>query len=611
MTGQPPRTAPSPFSLRRFAGAASCLLLGLPGAAALAQPVAAPALTPGGFVSIVPWVTTGVSEPIGVTNAGDGSNRLFVTERRGRIRIVKGTQALATPFLDISAKVGPCGSDCGERGLLGLAFHPDYETNGFFYVYYTRVSDGDIVIARYQVSSNADVALDGSELILLTIEHSSQANHNGGQLAFGPDGFLYAGIGDGGGGGDFLESGQSTSTLLGKILRLDVDGDDFTADTSRNYAIPAGNPFAGATPGADEIWAFGLRNPWRFSFDRQTGDLYIADVGQNMWEEIDFQAAGSAGGQNYGWDCREGAHPYTDPNGDMNANCPASISGFVEPILEYSHGSGDCSVTGGFVYRGQPASFLTGNYLFGDLCTGRIWRGSQGGGGPWSQQLLTDTAFNITSFGQDEKGGIYFTDLPLGGTRSASVQRLAAHTFSDVPPSLSTWPFVEGLVAAGITGGCSDTTFCPDNLVTRAQMAVFLLTAEHGAGFVPPPATGTVFNDVPAGSFAAAWIEQLAAEGISSGCGGGNYCPGDSITREQMAVFLLLAREGSSFTPPACTSAVFSDAPCSNPFAPWVNELARRGVTAGCGGGRYCGSDPITRSQMAVFLSANFGLSTP
>jgi glucose/arabinose dehydrogenase len=609
MTGLPPRTVSSLISLRHFAGAATCLLLGLacPAAAQpVIQPVSAPVVTPGGFVSIVP-VTTGVSEPIGVTNAGDGSNRLFVTERRGRIRIVKGTQALTTPFLDISAKVGPCGSDCGERGLLGLAFHPDYETNGFFYVYYTRVSDGDIVIARYQVSSNPDAALASSELILLTIEHSSQANHNGGQLAFGPDGFLYAGIGDGGGGDDFLESGQSTSTLLGKILRLDVNG----TDTGHNYAIPAGNPFAGTTPGADEIWAFGLRNPWRFSFDRQTGDLYIADVGQNTWEEIDFQAAGSAGGRNYGWDCREGMHAFNDTNGDMNANCPASTAGFTDPVLEYSHGSGDCSVTGGFVYRGQPASFLTGTYLFGDLCTGRIVRGSRGAGGAWSQQLLIDTSFNITSFGQDEKGGLYFTDLPLSGTRSASLQRLAAHTFSDVTPDLSTWPFVEALVGAGITGGCTDTTFCPGNQVTRAQMAVFLLTAEHGAGFTPPPATGTVFNDVPAGSFAAAWIEQVAAEGISTGCGGGNYCPGSSVTRDQMAVFLLLAREGSSFTPPACTSAVFSDVPCSNPFAPWVNELARRGVTAGCGGGRYCAGDPITRSQMAVFLSANFGLSTP
>lgn len=262
-------------------------------------------------------------------------------------------------------------------------------------------------------------------------------------------------------------------------------------------------------------------------------------------------------------------------------------------------------MTGGYVYRGGVASFLTGRYFFSDLCSGRIWHGAESGG-TWSFELLADTSFSITSFGEDERGGLYFTDFAQN-----SLRRIAPHTFSDVTPGLAIWPFVEAIVAAGITGGCSDTTFCPDNLVTRAQMAVFLLTARHGPGYTPPPATGTVFNDVSAGSFAAAWIEQLAAEGITGGCGGGNFCPNGSVTREQMAVFLLAALEGSGYTPPACTTPVFADVPCSSPFAPWINEIAARGVTAGCGGGNFCPGDAVTRGQMSVFLSANFDLTTP
>ncbi|HEX2224947.1 MAG TPA: PQQ-dependent sugar dehydrogenase [Thermoanaerobaculia bacterium] len=591
-----PRTSLSTF-WKSIAGAAAGLLLP---AALLAQSqvthVSAPAIMPGQFFATVP-VVNGLSSPIGVTNAGDGSNRLFVVEQRGRVRIVRNGALVAMPFLDISGKVGPCGTSCDERGLLGLAFHPDYETNGFLYVFYTRVSDGDIVIARYQVSADPNDADETTEQILLIIDHP-RTNHNGGHLAFGPDGFLYAATGDGGGGGDPDGNGQNINTLLGKILRLDVSSDDFPADPNRNYRIPAGNPFAGPTVGADEVWAYGLRNPWRFSFDRQTGDLYIGDVGQDFWEEIDLQPAGSAGGLNYGWNCREGAHPF---NG-----CTAT-AGLTDPVMEYSSGSGsgNCSVTGGYVFRGQPAGSFSGRYFFADLCSGRIWSGRQTGG-TWSYRLEEDTSFSVTSFGEDEQGRLYFTDF-----NQSSLRRIAPHTFSDVPPSLGIWPFVEAIVAAGITGGCSDTTFCPDTLVTRAQIAVFLLTAKHGAGFTPPPATGTVFNDVPANSFAAAWIEQLAAEFITGGCGGGNFCPNGSVTREQMAVFLLLALEGSGYTPPACTTPVFADVPCSSPFARWINEIAARGVTAGCGGGNFCPGDAVTRGQMSVFLSASFDLTTP
>jgi len=250
----------------------------------------------GGNVALVP-VATGLDEPIGVTNAADGSGRLFIVEREGRIRIWQNGQLLATPFLNITTLVG-CAPDCGERGLLGLAFHPSYETNGFFFVFHSQ-SDGDLRIARYTVSAgNPNLADTSTRQVLLTIEHSSQGNHNGGHLAFGPDGFLYISVGDGGGGGDPFENGQNINTLLGKILRIDVNGDDFSTDPNRNYAIPSGNPFVGVA-GADEVWDYGLRNPWHFSFDRSTGDLYIGDVGQQFWEEINFEPA-NTGGVDYG-----------------------------------------------------------------------------------------------------------------------------------------------------------------------------------------------------------------------------------------------------------------------------------------------------------------------
>jgi glucose/arabinose dehydrogenase len=581
------------------------LLLGL----AAGAPAAA---APGSFVSIL-QVTGGLADPIGVTNAGDGSGRLFIVQQTGQIRIWDGSQILATPFLDLSSAISPCTpNNCGERGLLGLAFHPNYESNGFFYVYYTRASDNDIVVARYQVSGDPNIANPSSALTLLVIEHSLRPNHNGGQLAFGPDGYLYMGVGDGGGGDDPDESGQNINTLLGKILRIDVNGDSFPADPNRNYAIPPNNPFAGATVGEDEIWDFGLRNPWRFSFDRLTGDFYIGDVGQGVWEEIDFQAASSLGGLNFGWDVLEGMHCHEDsPSGSCNAFLNG---GSTLPILEYPHTDPNtgtfigCSVTGGFVFRNLPHHSFFGNYFYGDFCTGRIWRGIRGGGGAWTSLQILDTSFRISSFGESETGRLYFTHLPTSGI--GSLQWLAFHSFADVPPTHFAWSFVESVYGAGITGGCGGDNFCPESAITRAQMAVFLLVAKHGPGYTPPPATGTVFNDVPATSFAAAYIEQLFHEGIATGCGGGNYCPDSPVTREQMAVFLLSAQEGAGYTPPACTP-LFADVPCSSPFAPWINELARRGVTSGCGGGNYCPSASVTRGQMAVFLATTFGLPRP
>lgn len=320
-------------------------------------------------------IVSGLNRPVDLQ--ADGSGRLFVIEKVGRIRIIANDQLLEAPFLDISDRVGSNGN---EQGLLGLAFHPGYRENGRFFVNYTDTS-GDTVIARFQVSSDPNLADPASEVKLLGIDQPF-ANHNGGVLAFGPDGYLYAGLGDGGSAGDPRGNAQNLDTLLGKILRLDVD-------SAEPYAVPADNPFG------NEIWAYGLRNPWRLSFDLSTGDLYIGDVGQNQWEEIDFLPAGSPGGANFGWDYREGAH-------DFEGGGP---EGMIDPIAEYSHPEGGCSVTGGYVYRGALPEW-NGIYLYSDYCTGMIWGLIQAAEG-WQNQLLFDLDVTITSFGQDSSGEIY------------------------------------------------------------------------------------------------------------------------------------------------------------------------------------------------------------
>ncbi|RPI91630.1 MAG: glucose dehydrogenase [Chloroflexi bacterium] len=320
-------------------------------------------------------VVGGLNGPVDLQ--ADGSGRLFVIEKVGRIRIIENDQVLEVPLLDISDRVGSNGS---EQGLLGLAFHPQYAENGRFFVNYTDTG-GDTVIARFQVSDDPNVADPASEVKLLGVSQPFQ-NHNGGVLAFGPDGYLYAGLGDGGSAGDPNGNAQNTEVLLGKLLRLDVD-------SAEPYAVPADNPFG------SEIWAYGLRNPWRLSFDRSTGDLYIGDVGQGDWEEIDFLAAGSPGGTNFGWDFREGAH-------DFEGGGP---EGMIDPVAEYSHAERNCSVTGGYVYRGSMPEW-NGIYLYGDYCTGMIWGLIRAESG-WQNQLLFDLDVTITSFGQDAAGEIY------------------------------------------------------------------------------------------------------------------------------------------------------------------------------------------------------------
>ena len=335
---------------------------------------------------------TGLSQPVGIVAAHDGSRRLFIVQQGGLIRVWKNGQLLTQPFLDIHSKI----SNGSERGLLGLAFSPTYPSSGDFYINYTDTG-GDTVVARYAVSSNPDVADAGSEQVLL---HISQpfANHNGGQLQFGPDGFLYIGMGDGGSGGDPDNRAQNLSTLLGKMLRIDVVGQN-------SYRIPPDNPFVAVNGARGEIWSFGLRNPWRFTFDRETGDLWIADVGQGTWEEINFAPLSSGGGENYGWRRMEGSHCF---NPATNCQLPELIL----PVAEYDHGSG-CSVTGGFRYRGRTFPHLRGTYLFGDFCSGRIF-GLFAEGSGWRMQQLNDTSFGISTFGEDEDGELYLADYNAG-----------------------------------------------------------------------------------------------------------------------------------------------------------------------------------------------------
>ena len=324
------------------------------------------------------WETilSGLNRPVDLQHAGDGSGRLFIIEKVGRIRIFQDGQLLETPYLNINDRVG---DDGNEQGLLGLAFHPNYAVNGLFYVNYTD-NNGDTVISRFRVTGDPNIADPTSETVLLRVDQPFP-NHNGGVLTFGSDGYLYAGLGDGGSAGDPFGNGQKTNTLLGKILRLDVD-------SAEPYAIPADNPFG------NEIWAYGLRNPWRMSFDSYTGDLYIGDVGQNAWEEIDFVPADTPGGLNFGWNILEGTHPYSGGSQD----------GLTPPVAEYSHSQG-CSVTGGYVYRGNMSEW-NGIYLYGDYCTGTVWGLIRSDGG-WQNQVLYSGVGRITSFGQDEAGEVY------------------------------------------------------------------------------------------------------------------------------------------------------------------------------------------------------------
>ena len=350
-----------------------------------------------------PAVTTQIAaenlqDPVFVTSSPDDSTRLFVVENPGFIRIVKNGSVLTRPFLDISAEVNSASS---ERGLLGLAFHPDYTTNGYFYVNYTDL-DGNTHIARFTVSSDPDSADAATEFPILNVTQPYQ-NHNAGMLEFGPnDGYLYIGLGDGGLGGDPENRAQTLDSLLGKMLRIDVDG-------GSPYAIPADNPYVGTPNARDELWAIGLRNPWRWSFDRSTGDLFLADVGQGEREEINIEPFDSPGGVNYGWRLKEGTLCY-----DPATNCdPGGIT--TEPNYEYGHLLGRCAITGGYIYRGCAMPALNGYYFFADYCSGEVWAFHYDGQamGPVMPVFTLDN-FDVVSFGQDAYGELYIVEMSAG-----------------------------------------------------------------------------------------------------------------------------------------------------------------------------------------------------
>ena len=343
-------------------------------------------------------VADGFFQPVHVNHAGDGSNRLFVIERIGTVRIVENGQLLPEPFIDIGPLLL---ATSGERGFFAIAFHPDFSNKPYFYLHYTAQPDGAVTITRFQVSEDdpnrADI--DSAE-VLLSVPHSFDT-HNGGGLAFGPDGYLYISIGDGGGpvDGDPDGNAQNLTSLLGKVLRIDVD-------TGQPYSIPQDNPFADRDDARGEVWAYGLRNPWRISFDRETGDMYISDVGSGGVEEINFQPAGDPGGNNYGWPILEGSQCFP-----FWVEC--DDSGFVPPILEYAHDLG-CSVSGTQVYRGQATPLMQGALIFGDWCSGRIWMATESDSGEWIPEQLMDTEFGITAIEEGESGELYLTDMWRG-----------------------------------------------------------------------------------------------------------------------------------------------------------------------------------------------------
>jgi len=443
------RTRPLPL-------AGLAILLPLLAATAPRHAAAAIALT------ALPGLNGTLSNAIAFVDPDDGLPHRLLAAQTGQILVWDAAGVRATPFLDLRDDLSvpvaqrKVNYDTAERGLLALAVDPHYRSNGFFYVYYTAIDfdgggpiqSGDIVVERYHVSSDPQIADPASGQVVLTISHGSAGNHNGGWLAFGPtDGYLYISTGDGGGGCDSsgpgptgppnaLPQGNSSRTLrsqyngtgqdpsrvlLGKLLRVDPSGDDFPSDGLRNYAVPASNPLAEPTEpvtGKSEIWAFGLRNPFRFSFDRATGDLWIADVGQNKWEEVDLRPASSTGGESYGWSCREGlvaSGGGGNPSACSQSNCPVDSSGLIDPLVAEDHSNGWCAIIGGYRYRGTQAPSIAGNYLYSDNCLGDVYQGAFSAG--WSFSPLLSAPGGVFSFGQDHLGELYVVN---GGSGTVS-----------------------------------------------------------------------------------------------------------------------------------------------------------------------------------------------
>jgi len=399
-------------------------------------------------IQLIPVVTSGITSPTFVGHAGDGSNRLFILEQAGLIDVLQPGSSTPTVFLDIRTKV----KSGGEQGLLGLAFHPNYPTNGRFFIFYTRAGDGTLVIAEYKVSAtNRDLA-NPTETIILTIPHPTNTNHNGGMLAFGPDGYLYIGVGDGGAANDPPNNAQNKNVLLGKVLRIDIN----SQSSGVQYVSPPGNPFFGPTDGADEIFALGMRNPWRFSFDRLTGQLWVADVGQGSREEVDTPIVN---GGNYGWRVYEGTSCTNNDPSLCNPN------NYIFPIFDYVHTPSRCSITGGYAYRGSLSTFSNDTYVYGDYCSGEIfaWVGS-------TQTVLLDTALRISSFGEDQQGELYVVDLSGG-----SISRIASSvqcTYA-ISPTRTTFE---------VNGGADSVTVtAPDGCPWTAASNAAWITITGGA----------------------------------------------------------------------------------------------------------------------------------
>lgn len=391
-TAKPENLSPPTFTSIPENSAGAMLPMITPTASITPSPTQLPA-TLADSLTLKPVIEGAFQKPLYLTHAND--DRLFVIEQAGVVKIIEAGNLQETPFLDIRNRVG---SNSFEQGLLSIAFHPNFPDDNRLFAYYTDLQ-GDTYISSFVVRpDNQNLADANSEIKLLSVSQP-YANHNGGQLAFGPDGYLYAGFGDGGRANDPLNNGQNPNTLLGTIIRIDINF------SQNGYSVPSTNPFLGDDKRRNEIWAWGLRNPWRFSFDRLNGDLFISDVGQNIWEELNFQAAQSSGGENYGWNIFEGNHCFSQTNCDS--------SGLVMPIFEYDH-QGHCSITGGYVYRGQQFAQLSGNYFVADYCSGNIWAIVKNEDGSWTNKSILDTQLVISSFGQDVNGELYVLDYKNG-----------------------------------------------------------------------------------------------------------------------------------------------------------------------------------------------------
>jgi glucose/arabinose dehydrogenase len=391
-SAQPPSAPPSSAAT---SGAASPSVAASPGAI----------FDPAGLKVAFETVVDGLDSPLAVVSAGDGSGRIFVVQQGGQVRIVRDGSLVANPFLDISARI----TSGGERGLLGLAFHPNFPTDPRLFVNYTD-ANGDTQVSSFTVDPGRPDAADGNSEVKLLHIAQPFPNHNGGAVVFGPDGYLYISTGDGGSGGDPLGNGQSLKTMLGKILRIDVDH----TDANLPYAIPPANPFVGTANALPEIFLYGLRNPWRISFDRATGDLWIGDVGQGAWEEVDVARAGTAG-ENYGWNTMEGNHCFSPADG-------CRMTGLTPPVAEYSHESG-CTVIGGDVYRGSAQPALAGGYLFGDYCSGTVWAIDPTTDALRDPTVVLESSASISSFGEDEAGELYATDIGGGKLLRVTARR--------------------------------------------------------------------------------------------------------------------------------------------------------------------------------------------